>query len=343
MSDWKEYKLGDIINLKRGYDLPNALRKAGRIPVISSSGVTDYHNKRMKKAPGVITGRYGTIGQVFFSNEDYWPLNTTLYVQDFKGNDPKFIFYLLKNFDFAKYSDKSAVPGINRNDVHTENVNIPEINEQIEIANILSSLDNKIDLLNRQNKTLEKLTETLFRQWFMEGVEESWRIGTIGDLFRLQRGFDLPSQNRTIGKYPIITSSGFNGTHGEFKVKGPGVTTGRSGLLGQVFYIDEDFWPLNTSLFIAEYYIAKPLFAYFILKTLDILSLNGGSAVPTLNRNDVHQLETKLPPIKLIEKFEVFSKTCFQKIKSNTSQINTLIQLRDMLLPKLMSGEVRID
>src|SRR6266498_641386 len=172
MSDWKEYKLGNIINLKRGYDLPNSKREKGKYPIYSSSGITDFHDEFMKKAPGVITGRYGTIGEVFYSNTEYWPLNTTLYVQDFKGNNPKYIYYFLKNFDFEKYNDKSAVPGINRNHVHEENVLIPDVPEQIMIARFLSSLDDKIDLLQRQNKTLEQLAETLFRQWFVEEANE---------------------------------------------------------------------------------------------------------------------------------------------------------------------------
>ena len=120
MSEWKEYNLGDVINLKRGYDLPNQNRTPGEIPIFSSSGITDYHIIAMRDGPGVITGRYGTIGKVFYSENPYWPLNTTLYVQDFKGNNPKFIFYFLQGLDYEKYSDKSAVPGINRNEIHKE-------------------------------------------------------------------------------------------------------------------------------------------------------------------------------------------------------------------------------
>lgn len=236
----------------------------------------------------------------------------------------------------------STIPLINLSVLKSLPIPVPSLIEQESITSILSSLDDKINLLHRQNKILEALAETLFRQWFMEDPGQDWEIGTVADLFKLQRGFDLPSQNRIDGKYPIVTSSGSNGTHTVYRVKGPGVTTGRSGLLGHVFYVDENFWPLNTSLFIVEFKIAKPLFAYFFLKTLDIISLNGGSAVPTLNRNDVHQIETRLPPKQLVKTFETYSGTYFQKIKSNINQIRTLTQLRDALLPKLMSGEIRV-
>ena len=94
MSKWKETKLGDEINLKRGYDLPTRLRQDGSIPIYSSSGISGLHSEKMCEAPGVITGRYGTIGQVFYSKTSYWPLNTALYVQDFKGNNELFMYRL---------------------------------------------------------------------------------------------------------------------------------------------------------------------------------------------------------------------------------------------------------
>ena len=99
---WKECFLGDVVELKRGYDLPQKKRLRGNVPLISSSGVTDFHSISMVKGPGVVTGRYGTLGQVFFVDEDFWPLNTTLYVRDFKGNDPRFVAYFLRSIDFLR-------------------------------------------------------------------------------------------------------------------------------------------------------------------------------------------------------------------------------------------------
>jgi type I restriction enzyme S subunit len=219
----------------------------------------------------------------------------------------------------------------------------PSEKERDTISNILWQIENKINLLRRQNSTLEKMAETLFRQWFVEDVKEDWEMGTVLDLFKLQRGFDLPTHQRISGKYKIITSSGVNGTHSKYKIKGPGVTTGRSGMIGNVYFIDEDFWPLNTSLFIIEFKRATPLFAFQFLKNLDLANLNAGSAVPTLNRNDVHMLETELPPRELIKKYDNTVNPFFKKIKFNEIQISTLTTLRETLLPKLMSGEVRVN
>ena len=169
VSDWVDCKLGDVVNLKRGYDLPKRLRELGSIPLISSSGVSDYHSIAKVKGPGVVTGRYGTIGEVYFSRVDFWPLNTTLYVQDFKDNYPQFIYYFLKTISYNDYSDKAAVPGVNRNHLHLAEVKIPkDIAEQKAIAHILGTLDDKIELNRQMNETLEAMAQALFKSWFVD-------------------------------------------------------------------------------------------------------------------------------------------------------------------------------
>ncbi len=147
--NWSRCNLGDAIVLQRGFDLPRQEREPGKIPIVSSSGISGVHSKAKVAAPGVVTGRYGTIGQVFYVEEDFWPLNTTLYVKDFKGNDPHFISYLLQTIDFQSCSDKSSVPGVNRNDLHRIIVDIPGLSAQQAIAHILGTLDDKIDLNQR--------------------------------------------------------------------------------------------------------------------------------------------------------------------------------------------------
>ena len=168
-TEWRETTLGEVIELKRGYDLPQHKRTPGPVPVVSSSGPTDYHSESKVQGPGVVTGRYGTLGQVFFIPNNFWPLNTALYVRDFKGNDPRFISYFLRGVDFSAYSDKAAVPGLNRNHLHQEVVRIPiDINEQRAIAHILGSLDDKIELNRRMNETLEEMARALFKSWFID-------------------------------------------------------------------------------------------------------------------------------------------------------------------------------
>ncbi len=166
---WAERPLGEVATLQRGFDLPSHQRRPGRVPIVSSSGHSDVHAEAKVAPPGVVTGRYGTIGQVFFVTEPFWPLNTTLYVRDFQGNDPRFVYYLLHSVDFESCNDKSGVPGVNRNDLHRLLVDVPpSIGEQRAIAEVLGALDDKIELNRQMNGTLEEMASGLFRSWFVD-------------------------------------------------------------------------------------------------------------------------------------------------------------------------------
>lgn len=178
MSIWKTDELGKFVTLKRGYDLPQQKRVDGAVPIFSSSGVTGTHKESMVNAPGVITGRYGTIGEVFFSKEPFWPLNTTLYVENFHGNDERFIYYFLKSLKWEKFTSASAVPGINRNTVHKEIVEIPDLESQRKIAAVLSAFDDKIDINQRINDNLEQQLHQLFIQTF-NGCDTNISLGKV--------------------------------------------------------------------------------------------------------------------------------------------------------------------
>jgi type I restriction enzyme S subunit len=142
---WKACRLGDVMTLKRGHDLPEHSRQEGDVPVVSSSGITGRHKESKATAPGVVTGRYGTIGEVYFLQEDFWPLNTALYVIDFKGNDPRFSSYFLRNVLKGYQSEKAAIPGVDRNVLHEIKVHLPSLPEQLRITEILSTYDDLID------------------------------------------------------------------------------------------------------------------------------------------------------------------------------------------------------
>jgi len=270
-------QLGDFLTLKRGYDLPEHARLPGEIPVVSSSGITGTHKEAKVDAPGVVTGRYGTLGEVFYIEEPFWPLNTALYVQDFKGNHHRFVSYFLKWVLNGSQSDKAAVPGVNRNDLHARKVGVPEdVGEQASIASVLSAYDDLIENNRRRIQLLEQAARLLYKEWFIHlrfpghehtqiidlpaeasaqagGVPEGWEKKPLGKLLTLQRGFELPVSKRKEGRFPIYASTGINGYHAEGKVKGSGAVTGRSGSLGTVMYVSSDFWPLNTTLWVKEF------------------------------------------------------------------------------------------
>jgi type I restriction enzyme S subunit len=344
MGEWKEYLIGDIIKLEYGKSLLDYRSGKGQFDVFGTNGKIGLTDKFLFDEPSVIVGRKGAYREVHYAKNPFFVIDTAFYTKNLIENlDTTFLYFWLKNIDINSMDSGSAIPSTSRDEVYELEISLPPLPEQKAIASVLSSLDDKIDLLHRQNATLEKMAETLFRQWFVEEAKEEWGVGNLGDLFTLQRGFDLPIQNRVKGSYPIYASSGESGFHIESKVKGPGVTTGRSGVLGNVFYIQENFWPLNTSLYIKEFKNSSPLHSYFVLKTIDLNSFNAGSAVPTLNRNHVHEFPIEIPPMSLVNQFDNFAGPLFIKIKSNKIQIQTLTAMRDNLLPKLMSGEVTLN
>ncbi len=224
---WTEVSLGDVLTLQRGFDLPKAKRNPGSYPVIASTGPVGTHNESMVEGPGVVIGRSGSLGGGQFIEEDFWPLNTTLWVKDYKGNDVRFCYYLLKSINFTQFNVGSGVPTLNRNHVHPLPVSVPPLPDQRAIAHILGTLDDKIELNRRMNQTLEEMARAIFKDWFidfgptrarMEGREpylpaevwelfpdslvdselgpipEGWEMRTLGDCFNLTMGQSPPGR-----------------------------------------------------------------------------------------------------------------------------------------------------
>ena len=176
----------------------------------------------------------------------------------------------------------------------------------------------------------------------MGWVPEGWNQGVLEDLLVLQRGFDLPKAKRTDGIYPLMVASGQDGTHNEFKVSGPGITTGRSGKLGDVCLVLDDFWPLNTTLWVKEFRKSSPYHAYYLLKGLELERYNSGSAVPTLNRNHVHNISVVVPSSAVVARYDAKVEPLYRRQVMGDEQCARLAKLRNTLLPKLLSGELRI-
>ncbi|MEQ9872970.1 restriction endonuclease subunit S [Pectobacterium brasiliense] len=162
--------IGEQITLQRGFDITKKEQEEGDIPVVSSGGISSYHNVAKVSGPGVILGRKGTLGTVFFIEEDYWPHDTTLWVKDFKGNNPSFVYYFFKNMSKQlKGMDVGAAnPALNRNHVHPLEIKWPRSGVQKSISKILSSLDNKIKNNDNINQTLEQMAQALFKSWFVD-------------------------------------------------------------------------------------------------------------------------------------------------------------------------------
>ena len=217
---WRNCRLGDVLTLKRGHDLPADSRHEGDIPVVSSSGITGYHNEAKAAAPGVVTGRYGTLGEVFYLEQDYWPLNTALYVVNFKGTHPRFAAYFLRNLLRNYQSDKAAVPGVDRNVLHEIKVRVPDTESQENIASTLSAYDDLIENNRRRMALLEEAARILYREWFVRrcfpghehtriinGLPEGWRKATAFDAMQVMSGGTPKTTNPDFweGEIPFYT------------------------------------------------------------------------------------------------------------------------------------------
>ncbi|WP_202792209.1 restriction endonuclease subunit S [Escherichia coli] len=164
----KTIPLNEFITLQRGFDLPQDKRIKGDIPVIASTGIVGYHNEEKVQAPGVVIGRSGSIGGGQYITNNFWPLNTTLWVKDFKGHHPRFVYYLLKSIDFSQFNVGSGVPTLNRNHLSGVLVADTSYSYEKEVSNVIGILDDKIDLNKKINQTLEQMSQTLFKSWFVD-------------------------------------------------------------------------------------------------------------------------------------------------------------------------------
>ena len=169
-SAWRDTTIGGEITLQRGFDITRAQQRPGPVPVVSSSGISSFHDTSMVEGPGVVLGRKGVVGSVYFVAADYWPHDTTLWVKDFKGNVPRFVYYFFRGMvdRIAGMDVGSANPTLNRNHVHPIEVCWPQLPEQRAIAGVLGALDDKIEQNWRTARALERLARAIFRAWFVD-------------------------------------------------------------------------------------------------------------------------------------------------------------------------------
>lgn len=348
---WCTCRLGDFMILKRGHDLPEHARLAGEVPVVSSSGITGFHNEAKAKAPGVVTGRYGTLGEVFYVAEDYWPLNTALYVVDFKGNDPQFSAYLLKNALKDYQSDKAAVPGVDRNVLHEIEVIAPDLATQYRVRDLLAAYDDLIENNRRRMALLEESARLLYREWFVhlrfpghehtrivDGVPEGWARRPLGDCATLNYGKALKAEDRIPGEYPVYGSSGIVGTHEKPLVAGPVIILGRKGNVGSVYWSAKSCYPIDTVYFVDA--ASSSLYLYYALQHMHFISTD--VAVPGLNRGLAYSRELLCPKESALSAFIEIVTPIHAQLDKLDEQNQKLRAARDLLLPRLMSGEITV-
>ena len=266
-------------------------------------------------------------------------------IKDEEKLNPKYLLMWYKRPDFDKYarfrSHGSAHEFFEYEEMCDVRIPLPSIERQREIVSEYETLSLRIRLNNQMIQHLEATAQALYRKTFVDNIDkenlpEGWKMGTIGDMLELQRGFDLPSQARVDGKYPIYTSTGIAEYHNEYKVEPPCIVTGRSGTIGEVFYSNEKCWPLNTTLWVKDFKGTPSFFVYYKLKELDLgKTVSGFAAVPTLNRNDVHMMETVVPPKDILLEFDSQMQIIHNNLCCIEQENEKLTELQSLLLAKM--------
>ena len=167
----KKFKLGDCLELQRGYDLTSSQMQKGEVAVVGSNGIIGYHDTPRGNSPCITVGRSGSVGKVHYYERPTWAHNTALFVKDFKGNDPKYLYYYLKNLHLDNMFEKgsSVIPSLDRKVVHSLVVPFhKDRNDQRKIATILSAIDKKIELNRQINDNLEAMAKQLYDYWFVQ-------------------------------------------------------------------------------------------------------------------------------------------------------------------------------
>jgi type I restriction enzyme S subunit len=381
LSGWKRCDLGDVLTLQRGFDLPGHTRQEGNIPIVSSSGISGYHHIAKVHCPGVVTGRYGTLGEVFYIKEDYWPLNTTLYVRDFKGNDPLFISFFLRTLNLAQQNTAGAVPGLNRNALHLLPVCIPPLPTQRKIAAILSTYDDLIENNTRRIAILEEMAQSLYREWFVHFhfpghkkkrmvesalglIPEGWEVVRFTDIADVLSGGtprtttpefwdgaipfftpkDAPATFYVTETEKSITESGLRACNSKLYPKNTIFITAR-GTVGKVVlsYVD---MAMNQSCYALQGRDGIDQFSVFlnIRNCVDQLKQNAHGAVfDTIIVDTFRMLQVVKPPLTLTNAFKSVITPIFDLVLNLLNKNANLRQTRDLLLPKLISGEVDVE
>lgn len=333
----------------------------GTIPWLSSKEVdfcritrTDEHitelGLRSSSAkwiePGsIIVAMYGaTAGRVALSQI---PLTTNQaccnLTVDRKRCENEYLFYYLWNKydELVQLSSGVAQQNLSLAVLKEFPLLLPDLSEQRAIASVLSSLDAKIDLLHRQNKTLEAMAEALFRQWFVEEAGEGWEEVLLGDLVEVRYGKDHKALGE--GNIPVYGSGGVMRYADRALFEGESVLIPRKGTLNNVMYVNEAFWTVDTMFFTEMKRPNMAKFIYHFVKSHDLASMNVGSAVPSMTTAVLNNMPLDIPGPEVFAKYEATVGPLYAKHATNTKQIQSLTALRDTLLPKLMSGEVRVD
>ena len=377
MEEWKEYKLGDILNFRRGHDLPKSEMRAGNIPVAGSNGIIGYHDTATPVSPCITIGRSGNVGTPYIYDK-CWAHNTVLYVDDFKGNNPLYLFYLLKTLPLSSFGGGSAVPTLNRNHIHPLLVHhTSDLKLQERIAKLLKSLDDKIECNRRINDNLEKQAQALFKSWFVDFepfkdgefmesemgmIPKRWKVKSLSGIADYRNGLAMQKFRPLDGEIglPVL----------KIKELGQGLCDDSSELcspsmIGEKYIVNDGdiifswsgtlmvkLWcggkcGLNQHLFLVDPQGFPNWFVYQWTKHhLDnFIRIAKDKAVTMghIKRGELDKAKVVVPNEKGMCNINALMEPLFKQTIAIQIESRRLAQLRDTLLPRLMSGELKVE
>ena len=372
MEEWIKCPLGDILNFRRGHDLPKTSMVPGDIPVAGSNGIIGFHNVSTPISPCITIGRSGNVGTPYIY-DICWAHNTVLYIDDYKGNDPKYLYYLLKTLPLASFGGGSAVPTLNRNHIHPMEVIFCKDTElQKKIAGILSKIDDKIELNRQINDNLEQQAQALYKSWFVDF--EPFKDGEFieSELGQIPEGWQcipfsmfVSESKAKTGKIGIkeysVTNNGIFPRDAKYnKSLSQSSTKNKLILYGDlVFGMSRDIlnWGVMqeeqggvssayTVYNINSGIVNSTYLELFIKSRIHLFSDLIRPAAREGQGIDKSVLQTKVllcPPQEVLDTFWPLYNSVTNQIQRTTTEINFLGDVRDTLLPKLMSGELKIN
>ena len=369
--EWKEVRLGDILNFHRGHDLPREKMEFGEVPVAASNGIIGYHNVATDISPCITIGRSGNIGTPYIYKK-CWAHNTTLYIDNFKGNDPLYLYYLCKTIPFKSFVGGSAVPTLNRNHIHPIMVKyIPNLSDQRKIAGILSALDSKIENNNKINANLQAQAQALFKSWFVDftpfkdqpfvdselgPIPQGWKVGKINEFVDVIYGAPYKSKlfNTQKEGLPLIRIRDLKTCSPQFYTKELLPNTELVNYGDVVAGMDAEFtphiWLGETGLLNQRVCKFKPhtgispLYSMLMIKPKLEFAQNYkvGTTVSHLGKSDIDKFIVIVPPLDIVKEVSSIFDAVLNEQINLAKENQRLAALRDTLLPKLMSGEIKL-
>lgn len=362
MSDWASKTLDEVVDLRRGFDLPHHSRVPGNVPVLTSGATAGWHNEGPVKGPGLVIGRATNLGEPTWSEVDFWPLNTTLYVSDFRGNVPKWVFHLFEVLDLSGYDSGSVQPMLNRNYIAKVKVIVPPLADQMAIAEVLGALDDKIAANNKLAKSANELASTLFSeavrhlpmsdQTFADVAKVSGG-GTpstkVPEFWEGDINWATPTDVTGLaGPYlettsRLITADGLKACSSELFAPGAIIMTSRATI--GAFAIAQAPMAVNQGFIVVEPLDVGLRYWFFHemqSRVDEFIALANGATFLELSRGNFKKFPVRLADPKVMKAFGQTAESLHLAASLALRENASLAKTRDTLLPQLMSGKLRV-